>query len=528
VARLTTRHAGRSAALWGAVFGIYVISSAFGYASSYPTAAARHALARTFGADVAIDSIIGPAHRIDTVAGFVAWRSLGVLSILGAVWGLLTATRLLRGEEDAGHWELLLAGQTTGRRAAIQAVTGLFVGVVVLWLLTAICTVAAGRSPKVGIPFGPACFLATAVCVGALVFAAVGALSSQLASSRRQAATWAGVGLGVSYALRMVADAGAGLGWLRWITPLGWVEELRPLSSPRPLLLIPLFGLAAAVTSLAVAVAGRRDLGVGVVEARTRRHPRLALLGGPTGLATRLALPVVVAWLASIALTGLMLGNVAKSAGKALTGTPALHRWFTFMGSHGGAEAYLGVGSIVLAGLVALLGSGQMTAMRTEEAEGRLDALLVRPVSSTSWFLGRVGVAVSAVMAAGLVGGVTIWAGAATVGAGVGLPELALAGVNLIPPALVIAGLGALSMGWAPRRVSAVVYGVLAWSFLVELLGGVIRANHWILDTSVFHQMAAAPAVPVDWTSDGYMTGLAMVCGALGLVGFRRRDLTGS
>ena len=35
------------------------------------------------------------------------------LMVLGAVWGLLTSTRLLRGEEDAGRWELLLAGQTT-------------------------------------------------------------------------------------------------------------------------------------------------------------------------------------------------------------------------------------------------------------------------------------------------------------------------------------------------------------------------------------------------------------------------------
>ena len=30
--------------------------------------------------------------------------------ILAAIWGLLIATLLTRGEEDAGRWELLLSG----------------------------------------------------------------------------------------------------------------------------------------------------------------------------------------------------------------------------------------------------------------------------------------------------------------------------------------------------------------------------------------------------------------------------------
>ena len=48
----------------------------------------------------------------------MAWRT----------FGLLTATRLMRREEDSGRWELLLAGQTTRRRAAVQAVAGLAAG----------------------------------------------------------------------------------------------------------------------------------------------------------------------------------------------------------------------------------------------------------------------------------------------------------------------------------------------------------------------------------------------------------------
>jgi ABC-2 type transport system permease protein len=57
----------------------------------------------------------------------------------------------------------------------------------------------------------------------------------------------------------MVADSGAGPQWLRWATPLGWVEELRPLTGSRPLALLPIAGLTVAAGALAVrpALAGQ-------------------------------------------------------------------------------------------------------------------------------------------------------------------------------------------------------------------------------------------------------------------------------
>ncbi|MGZ4560339.1 MAG: hypothetical protein ACXVXJ_05090, partial [Mycobacteriaceae bacterium] len=97
IARLTVRKATRSGVLWGCVFGLYVAASALGYASSYESAAQRNQLAQVFGSNAGINAVMGPAHQIQTVAGFTAWRSVGVLSLVGAVWGLLAGTRLLRG-----------------------------------------------------------------------------------------------------------------------------------------------------------------------------------------------------------------------------------------------------------------------------------------------------------------------------------------------------------------------------------------------------------------------------------------------
>ncbi|HEY5051768.1 MAG TPA: ABC transporter permease subunit, partial [Acidothermaceae bacterium] len=210
-ATLTARRAARSAVVWGCVFGLYVTSSALGYAATYKTALARAQLAATFGTNAGFNALIGPAHGIGTVAGFTAWRSLGVLSIVGGVWGLLAGTRLLRGEEDAGRWELLLVGHTTRRGATARALAGLAVGLLTLWGVTAVITVAVGRAHTVNIAVGPSLFLALALVCSAAIFLTLGALASQLAPTRRQAAGYAAAVLGISYALRMIADSGTGL-----------------------------------------------------------------------------------------------------------------------------------------------------------------------------------------------------------------------------------------------------------------------------------------------------------------------------
>jgi len=524
VLRLTARRAVRSGVLWGYVFGLYVATQALAYASSYRTVAQRAGLAKEFGSNAGVSALVGPAHDIQTVAGFTVWKCLAVLAVVGAVWGLLTATRLLRGEEDAGRWELLLAGQTTRRVAAAQALVGLACGVAVLWTVSAVITVVVGRSSKVDISAPGALFLAVAVVAAAAMFLAVGALASQLAATRRQASAYAAAVLGVSYALRMVADSGTGLGWLRWASPLGWVEELQPLTAPHPLALLPIVGLIAVLGFLAVRLAGERDLGSSMLDDHASSAPHTRLLSGPSGLDLRLARPTLAGWGVGIAAYGLVLGLVAKSAGSAISSSSSLTRAFSRLGAIG-AEAYLGVAFLLMAVLVAFVASGQISSARAEEAEGRLDHLLVRPVSRWSWLVGRLGVVTVVLLLGGLVAGVFTWLGAASQQSGVSFGTVLQAGLNVVPPAVCILGLGALVFGIWPRASTVATYGVLVWSFLVELVGGIVGLNHWVLDTSVFHQMAAAPAVSPDWTSGGVLLAVGVVAGLAGVIAFNFRDL---
>ena len=528
VARLTAKKAARSGALWGYFFGVCVASSALTYLSSYKTAAARAKLATNFGANTALAALFGPAHQLQTVAGFTAYKVLGFLSIVGAVWGLSAATRLLRGEEDAGRWELLISGQTTRRGAAAQALLGLGTGLVALFIVTALVTVLTGRSSKVHFGIGEAVFFALALVCSAAVFLAVGALTSQLAATRRQAAAYAGYVLGACYALRMVADSGIGLGGLRWATPLGWVELLQPLTAPDWVPLLPSAALVAVLALATVQLAGSRDLGTSTFPDRPNAAARTRLLNGSAGLAVRLMRPSVAAWAVALAAMAVIFGRIAKPAGAAISGSNSIGTVLSNLGAHGvGARAYLGVAFLIMAIMLGFVAANQVTAARGEEASGRLEHLLVLPLSRWSWLRGRVLEAVTVLVVGGLGVGVFTWLGAASGHAGLPFATLVNAGLNVVPPALFVLGTGIFVSGTWPRATSIAVYGVISWSVLVTVIGGFADNSHWLLDTSLFHQMAAAPASAPNWASNGIMVAVGAVATLIGGFAFQRRDLVG-
>ena len=89
-----------------------------------------------------------------------------------------------------------------------------------------------------------------------------------------------------------------------------------------------------------------------------------------------------------------------------------------------------------------------------------------------------------------------------------------------MPPALCLLGLGVLVFGMWPRLTAFVAYGALGWSFLVDVIGGAVNVNHWVLDTSVLHQMAAVPAVSPNWMAGAVLIGISVIAALIGGVGF--------
>ncbi|HET7488316.1 MAG TPA: hypothetical protein VFJ85_10335 [Acidimicrobiales bacterium] len=526
---VTARRAARPGILWGLVFGGTVAATMTQYSSLFPDAASRARLALSVQGNAGFEALFGKIHAIDTVAGYTAYKTLFTLMVLGAIWGLLLATRVTRGEEDAGRWELLRSGRTTAAGAAAQAAAGLGAGVVCLWLPTATFAMWAGGADKVGVGAGPALYFATAAVAGAAMFMGIGLAAGQLAPTRHDANVIGAGVMAASYLVRMVADSDASLGWLRWASPFGWIEELRPLTGSHPAAFVPVVVLVAASVAVALAVAARRDLGASALAGRDTPPARTFLLSGQAGLTIRLTRATVVVWLLALAGTGLVFGLVTQAAGNAAKGSATLERVIARLGASGaGAVVYLGFVFLMAAGMVAIAVAGQVAALRNEEATGHLDNLLVRRVARWRWLAARLAVGVGLVVLASAAAGLAAWVGAASQHAAVGFGDLLVAGLNVAPPAVFVLGIGCLVFGIRPRAAVAVTYGLVVWSFLVEIVASVVDSGQWLRDTSPLLHIAPAPAADPNWTAAGWLVGLGALAALAGIAAFSRRDLQGA
>ena len=166
-------------------------SSRSATATPIPTLSSRLAFAHSFADNKAIRLFYGVPYDLLTVSGYTAWRVGGTLAIFAAVFGLLAAVRALRTEEDTGRMELVLAGSVGRGTAYLAAMAAIAAGVLILGLAEF------GGLLLAGLPAGGSADLALATASVVPVFVGVGALASQLASTRRMALELGGAAVGL-------------------------------------------------------------------------------------------------------------------------------------------------------------------------------------------------------------------------------------------------------------------------------------------------------------------------------------------
>ena len=81
------RRAVRSGVRCALVFGAMTVSSIVQFTSVYSTPESRRDIAVSAGGNAAIRVLFGTGRSLETIPGWVAWRSLGIVAIIGSVWG---------------------------------------------------------------------------------------------------------------------------------------------------------------------------------------------------------------------------------------------------------------------------------------------------------------------------------------------------------------------------------------------------------------------------------------------------------
>jgi ABC-2 type transport system permease protein len=520
------KSARRGAILFGILAGFMFSLQGLAFAASYTSDLARAKFATTLASNPTVGILYGEVRNIETPAGYMVYRSMPFLAFLGSLWGLSVATRLLRGQEEDGRLELLLTGKSSLSGALLQTFKGLFASWVLAYGITATSLVLLGLSDKINVSPGESLFLALATLAPAAVFMTVGALTSQLAATRRKAVMYGIVPAVLFFALRSVGNVVESLGWLKYLTPFGWVDKLHPLTGSNGIWFAPLLGMALVCLGFAFYLSRRRDLSESIIADTATAKPHLKLLGGPFLLAFRLTRLGLLGWLlATTAVSGLIVA-LAKTASDALSDSESLTQ---AVGNLSGGASAVGLAFVSLSGffvalfLMLLVASG-IGRIREDEAKGYLDNFLVGSVSRTKWITERVGLLLLSSA------GVCFVANTANLliarAQNITIPTTVLfGGFNYLGPAVLMLGVGTLIFGIKPRIASIVLYAWVTWSFLIEMIGSVVKFNHTVLDSSLLRHISLVPGSSVDWKTFGIISTIGTLSFVIGILLFARRDL---
>ncbi|MER7498865.1 hypothetical protein AB0L05_07135 [Nonomuraea pusilla] len=432
--------------------------------------------------------------------------------LAAGLMNILLITRHTRAEEQTGHAELIRAA-AVGRYAQLTAAL-----LVALLADAVLAVLAAAGAIGVGFPAGGALLFGASLAAAGLVFAAVTAVTAQITEQPRAAAGMAGVTL---FAAWIVRGAGALQdqegGPVFWLSPIGWSQQTRVLAGDRwwPLALPVL--LAALLTAVAYAVAGRRDLGAALVTPRPGHAEAPSWLRSPFTLALRLQRATIGWWAGAFLAVGIVLGGMAGAMATTdlaifPPGADLGRAWISLM---------VFTGSLYTC-VFALL---SVVRLRTEELRGLAGAVLAGPTGRSAWYASSLLVSAlgAALLLAAYGAGLGIGAAASTGEPGLA-GEVVRASLLRLPEALVLLAVAAALLGLAPRALG-LTWAVFLYSALVQVFGPYMGVPEWLTGTSVLSYLPWHPLGASAPAATAVLTALAALLALLGLYGLRRRDL---
>jgi ABC-2 type transport system permease protein len=523
LARLILRRDRVLMPIWILFMAVLPLSLASGTAVLYKTDAERQGYIDGLGGSPMLVLFYGTKPSDPNLGALIFWRAGTGIVIMGLI-AVLFVIRHTRVEEEAGRRELL-GSAVVGRHASLAAALVTMTGASLLIGLLVALGMISQHTPTSG-----SFAMGLAWASAGIVFAAIGAVAAQLTEGSG-AARGIGLGvLGVAFALRGVGDvAGGGLAWLSWISPLGWAHNVHAYAGDRWWIFGLLLAATAALSYVAFRLSAGRDVGAGLLPPHLGPATAAPALRSPLALAWRLHRGSLYGWLIGLGVVGgLLFGGVAQTSANLLDGNAELTDIMERIGGKSAASdiflaGTLGIGAIA----VAAYGISAALRMRSEEASLRSEPILAAGVSRMRWATSHLVFAFLGPALVMAVTGVTagLFYGLSTGDVGREVPRVLAGALVQLPAIWVLTAITVALFGLLPRMAPAIGWGALSLCVVLGQIGAALQLNQALLDVSPFTHIPRVPGGNVAFAPLMVLTVLAVALTAVGLFGFRRRDI---
>ncbi|MFD0662977.1 ABC transporter permease [Thermocatellispora tengchongensis] len=490
------------------------------YPALYATAAERQAAGATMNTPAGL-AFTGPVHYLSdyTYGSMVSHQLLGFMVIMVGIMSVLMVVRHTRAEEETRRSELVRAA-VVGRHAQLAA--ALILTAAANIALALLLTLSLGSLGIDGVTWAGSLLYGAAHAATGITFAGVAAVTVQITEHSRGASGMGLAVVGAAYLVRAAGDsADSGLSWA---SPIGWAQQTFAYLDDRwwPLLL----NLAAAVVlaGIGFALSLRRDVGAGLRAARRGRPVASRALTTPIGFALRLHRGMLIGFAAGMMVLGMSYGPFLGDVEEMFRDVEL----FSEAAQMGGAtfvDSFITMIMTVLAIVAAIYVVIATLRPRAEENAGRAEPVLATRLSRAGWLASHLTVALAGGSVMILLAGLMLAAtGAPTVNESGLFGEIMAASAVYIPALWVTAGLAAALVGWFPRA-GALAWLVVVYAGVVGYFGTILQFPEWMNNLSPFGHIPRLPVEDFTWTPLLILTAIAAGLVAVGLYGFRRRDL---
>ncbi len=526
---------------WGFGLGLLML---VGFATATP------AVVTAFISFARIISFIGDPYAMNTAEGYITFRYMETtVPLLLSIWTILAGARLVRGEEERGTMDVLLATPQPRARLLLEKVGALVIALILIAILIALGAVAG--EARLGAALGGHVDMFRALLMGlnvsllAFFFSMIALLFSQFITSRGAAAGWASGVLLLALLLAIVGREISGSP-VQYLSPFYYYNLNRPLLpsfSDQPLAVLLLLGLSVLCLVGSIVLFARRDIGRPVFELQRERAngtqpAQHSLSRAEHAASTRsVSLNTLYAqgwssfwWLLGIiyfcAVIVFLVPGIQKAFYKAAQETPWLQQYL--FDTPISTNAAL-IGTIIFSFLPALVVIFALTlALKwsSDLENGRLELILGTPNSRPRVLLERFGANVLMVVLAPVLTWLALLIGAQLIHLSVDQGKILAASFSMLPPALITMGLVyALTGRLRYRAVVGLLVGYLVLSYLQESLEGAIQFPNWLMSLSIFHVYGNPIFLGMNWTNFLGMIGVAIALLIIGLVQFRYADV---
>ncbi|MEU9284908.1 ABC transporter permease [Streptomyces sp. NPDC048275] len=497
--------------LWVGVIGLMVLSMPNSLNTIYSTAAERADLAQQMLTNSSLRATYGPVFS-DSLGGLTAWRIGAYAGLFAAIMNLLIVVRHTRDEEESGRQELISTG-VVGRRAPLtSALLAALVANGVLGLLIAGGLAGQGGAGALALGLGTA-------GVG-MVFATMAAIVAQFTESARLAKGLTGGLLGAAFVLKAAGDSSTtdGSSPLTWISPIGWLENLRSFADERWWVLLLFIAAVVVQGAVAYELAGRRDVGMSFLP--TRPGPAVGRLGTAWALAWRLQRGAVLGWSLGFLAAGAAFGGMTKGAADLVGDNDKTREIIERMGGQSGiTDAFLAAMVGMLGMVAALYVVSSVLRLYGEETSQRAEPVLANAVGRLRWASGHLVIAFGGAVLIMLLGGLGL-----ALGYGDEFGPILGACLVQVPAIWTLGALAVLLYGLSPQLAPG-AWGAAGLTLLLGWIGPALNIPQSVMNLSPFGHLPKLPGGEMAWTPVVLLTGIAVALVAAGLTGLRRRDV---